>query len=153
VNSIRPFLKEREVVEIIFRRWYMEKELVQHRELLKFQPKTSFTIICKSRVVNIAISEITHVSKYGCEVVIYTRERQYRTCHSLQEIMNDLPVNDFFKGHRSHIIALSFMKSVKRKRIQVGEYYLPVSKYYKKQMCDSLATLLNRNYIFFQYYE
>ena len=126
----------------------MEKEIIQQQELLEFHPKTSFIIICKGRVVSIGFDEITHVSKYGGETVIYTKARSYRTYHSLQEILNDLPVNEFFRVHRSHILSLQYMKGIRRNKIMVTQFYLPVTKHYKIQLCKKLAMIIDRNYLF-----
>lgn len=127
----------------------MEQELLQQHLLLEFQPKTSFTIISKGRVVSIGFAEITHVSKYGNDVVIYTANEEYRTCHSLQEILNDLPVNEFLRVHRSHIVSLKWMQGVKRTRIVVGGYYIPISKYYQTQMIGRLGNILDREFLFY----
>lgn len=126
----------------------METQVLNNR-LIEYIPKTSFSIICKGRVVNIEFIQITHVSKYGSETVIYTMTGEYRTRYSLQEIMNDLPVNDFFRIHRSHIMALRFMYGVKKKRICVGEYLLPISKYYKSQVIKSIQSFLDKEFDFF----
>ena len=124
----------------------MERELLHQEKLLEFYPKTSFTILSKGRVVNISIIEITHVSKYGNETVIYTSNNNYRTYHSIQEILNDLPVNDFFRVHKSHVISLKYMNGVKRNRIVMGEYQLPVSKYYKLRLLSAMKSILNEGY-------
>ncbi len=125
------------------------KEELINKQLKEFYPKTSFNIICKGRVVNIGFKEITHVSKYGYEVVIYTKENQYRTRHSLQEIMNDLPVNDFFRVHKSHIVSLRFMNGIERRRVRVLDYYLPMSAYYKMQLKKSLQKILDKSCEFY----
>jgi DNA-binding LytR/AlgR family response regulator len=126
----------------------MEKELLIE-PLIEFQSKTAIAIISKGKVVSIRFDEITHVSKYGNESVVYTAESSYRTYYSMQEILNDLPVNDFFRIHRSHIISLKHINGVKRKRIRVGEYYLPVSKYFKIQLIKSLQQILDKECSFF----
>lgn len=126
----------------------METQIFSDR-LIEYTQKTSFSIICKGRVVNIEFRQITHISKYGSETVVYTMTGEYRTRYSLQEIMNDLPVNDFFRIHRSHILALGFMNGVKKKRVCVGEYFLPISKYYKTQVIKAIQSLLAKEYEFF----
>lgn len=125
----------------------MEKTVMQP-QLLIFQPKTSLTFISKGRMINIPFEEITHVRKFGPDVIVYGCGREYRTKYSLQEIMNDLPVNEFFRVHRSHIVALKHVASVKKGKIQVQNVWLPVSVYYKRQLCESLGTILNREYEF-----
>lgn len=114
--------------------------------MLEFHPKTSFTIISKGRVVNLRFDEITHVSKYSNEVAIYTRETSYRIYINLKEIMQDLPANDFFRIHKSHIISLKHMSGIKEKKIMVGEYRLPVSNHYKLRMKAHLKKILDEKY-------
>lgn len=119
-------------------------------QFLEYTAKTSFTVISKGRVISIDFVGITHVSKYGNETIVYTKENAYRTYNSLQEILNDLPVNEFFRVHRSHIVSLKFINLIRKKRIRVGEIYLPISKYYKHQLCKQLAQLLDRNCFFME---
>lgn len=128
----------------------MERKLIQHQVLLAFQPKTSICFISKGRVVNLKHDVVTHVSKYGNETVVYTKYNNYRTYSSLQEILNDLPVKDFFRVHRSHVVSLKYMNGIRRKRIEVGEYYLPVSKYYKMQLITGLRDVLDRAFVFYE---
>lgn len=128
----------------------MEKELIQQEKLMEYHPKTSIIAISGGRVVSILFTEITHVSRYGNETVIYTVNNCFRTYHSLQDVLNDLPVNEFFMVHRSHIVSLKHMRGVRRKRIVVGEYYVPVSKFYKAQLLVSLGEILDREYFFYK---
>jgi len=127
----------------------MEKEQTRIEQLVEFLPKTSLCFISIGNVVAIPFGEITHISKYDNETVIYAGTNSYRTHHNLQEIMNDLPVNDFFRIHKSHVISLRYMNGVKRKRIRVGEYYLSLSNYYKVQLIRRLGERLEKEYEFF----
>lgn len=113
-----------------------------------FQPKTFFTIICRGRVVSIRYEEITHISKYGDEAVLYTTDREFRTRHSLQELLNDLPVNNFFRIHRSHIASLEHMNGMNKERLKVAGFHLPVSNYFKQQLIRSLQLILDQEYSF-----
>lgn len=123
----------------------MEKELIRD-QLLEFEPKTSFTVISKGRVVNIGFAEISHIRKFGSEVIVYASNREYRTKYSLQDIMNELPVNDFFRIHKSHIVSLKHIDGIKRNRVQIGNTFLEMSNYYycKAQMIAELARQLNQ---------
>ncbi len=128
----------------------MEKELIQQEKLLEFRPKTSITAISGGRVVNILFAEITHVSKYGNESVIYTVNNSYRTYHSLKSLLTDLPVNDFFQVHQSHIVSLRHMAGVRKGRLIVGDYYVPLSKNYKVELLARLKETLVREYFFIE---
>ena len=128
----------------------MEQKILQLK-LLEFQPKTSFCIISKGLVVNIRFDEITHVSKYGNETVIYTKVNNYRTYLSLRELLNDLPVNDFFRVHKSHVISLRHMNGFRKKRVDINGDYLPISYYYKTQLCTQLQQIINKNLNFYTF--
>ncbi len=105
----------------------MEKELIHTGTLLKFDPKTSFTILSKGHVVNVHFSEITHISKKGNVTVIHTPTQRWRTYHSLQEILNDLPVNDFFRVHKSQVVALKFNEGYLEGNVIVQGQCIPMT--------------------------
>ena len=127
----------------------MEQQVIQHMGLLEFVPKSSIIVISKGRVISIPITTITHISKYGSNTIIYTTEESHSTFLSLQELLNDLPVNEFFRIHRSHLMALKHMNGVKRNGIRVGNCDLPVSKYYKSRLICGLQMLIDRQLSFF----
>jgi hypothetical protein len=39
------------------------------------------------------------------------------------------------------------MTGMWRNKMMVNEFYLPVTKYYKEQLCKGLAMILNRRYL------
>lgn len=123
----------------------MEKQIIQE-QLLEYHPKTSVTVISSGRVVSIGFEELVHIRKFGCEVVIHTDSREYRTKYSLQDILNDLPVNEFFRVHRSHIVSLKNMSVAGRNKVRMGKCIVPVSRYYKMQMIKRLGEILERGY-------
>ncbi len=102
--------------------------------------------------MSIPFAEITHVSKFGNESVIYTVSNSYRTYHSLKGILTYLPVNDFFLIHQPHIVSLRHMDGVRKGRLVVGEYYVPMSKNYKVQLLVRLKEILDREYVFMEKY-
>ena len=124
----------------------MKKELVKEGQLIEFYPKTSFCFLSKARVIKISINKITHISKYRNETIIYTALKSYRTFLSIQEVLNDLPMNDFFRIHKSHIVALRFVNGAERKSIKAGEYYLPITNYYKAELVMYLGRILDKGF-------
>jgi DNA-binding LytR/AlgR family response regulator len=110
---------------------------------------TSFSIICYGRRIVIACDAVTHVSKFANVVVIYTIDTSYTTQHSLKEILGALPPDKFHRIHRSHIISMDFLKSIRHNCIAVNGHYLPISRYYKLQLNQRLQWLLNKHYHFY----
>ncbi len=124
----------------------MQQELIQKGQLLKFDPKTSFTILSKGHVVNVPFEEITHVTKHGEETVIHTRTTKLRTYHSLQEILNDLPVNEFFRVHKSQVVSIHFIDGYQAGELISNGQLIPMTAYYKVQLMKQLADILNQGY-------
>jgi DNA-binding LytR/AlgR family response regulator len=120
----------------------MEQKVLEH-QILEYCPKTELTFLSKGNVVAIEIGDIVRISKNGSSTMIWTANTCYPTLLSLKELLRDLPVNDFFRIHRSHIISLRFMSGVKRNSIRVGECFLPVTQYYKLQLLEVLKSLIN----------
>lgn len=114
---------------------------------MMFEPSASLTILSKESVINIPFNEITHVSRYGNMVFIYSIGRsRCITDHTMDEIVKLLPTSVFFRIHGSHIIALDKMHGVQRSRIGVGEDYLPVARKYKLRLLNTLKVKLNNGY-------
>ena len=111
--------------------------------LLQFYPKNSFTVISKGRVVNIPFADIIYIKKYANETFIHTTHSIFATCMSLQQLLNDLPVNSFFRIHRSYVVSLPFLKGISRHSLLAGAEVLPISAYYKQQLLAQLKFILS----------
>lgn len=126
----------------------MEVQILQE-QLLKFKTRQSITLTSNGIVQRIPLGEITHISTFGNESVLYTKESEYRTHYSFRKLQEQLPATVFFRIHRSHIISLQHMKGMKKKRIGVGRYYLPVSPSCKQQLLTRLQRSVDRAFVFF----
>lgn len=115
-----------------------------------FIPGSSLTVLSCGRHVSISIASIMQISKYGYETVIYTTTESYRTVHSLQDLLQDLPEDEFHRVHRSHIIALKHIRGVKKKKVIMGEFFVPVSVYYYRILMSYLQERINKEYHFIE---
>ncbi len=124
----------------------MNNVIAEQEKLLVYKPKEALTVISSGQVVRVLFTEIIRISKQGYETRIITTWGEYKTMYSLQEILNELPVNDFFRVHRSHIIPLRMITGIKKNRIMMGDTKVPVSKYFKVQMMKRLGEMLEMGY-------
>lgn len=80
----------------------------QQSDLSEFN--TSFFFVLSSgRSISLAFDAITHISNCADEVIIYALEENYSTRHSLKEILEVLPGQQFFRINRAQIIAQSLL--------------------------------------------
>lgn len=124
----------------------MEKELLEQEKLMLYKPKEALTVISGGRVLRILFGEIIRISKLGSETRIITSSGEYKTRYSLQELLNDLPVNDYFRVHRSHIISFQRITGITKTRIMLGDTGVPFSDYFRLQMKKRLGELVERGY-------
>src|SRR6186713_2138682 len=112
-------------------------------EVLEYPVKISLTVLSAGRVTAIPFEEIKYIRKYGEHTIIETINLSFKTPLSLQEIMEDLPFNDFFRVSRSAIINGRYITAVHGKKIMIGVTAVPVTRYYKKQMKQRFENMLN----------
>jgi len=72
------------------------------------------------RYSKIALDDICYISRHQGQTLIQTKEQQCITRKSLSDILDMLPQSDFFRIHKSHIVSLSKIKSLK---YHEGGYY------------------------------
>ncbi len=120
----------------------MGKELIRNNKLLIYKPTNAMCFFSKGQLVNIPIVEITHINKMANETVIYTKTNSYVRYHSLQELLNEPPVNDFFRVHQKHIVNLHSISSVSVNTIKVNGCSISVSAYFKQQLKEEWKDLM-----------
>ncbi len=127
----------------------MEKELLRNKQVLIYKPVESICFISKGRLENIPMKLIVHIEKYGMETRIHTVCREYITYHSLQELLQELPENDFARVHRSHIVSLGNVIKTERCHLVVNNLSIPMSGYYKELLKNKLGRILEQQYRWF----
>lgn len=121
----------------------MQKELLQDKQILVFHPKASLCFISRGRVMNVQFEEITFITRRGGYAFIYTIVGSYQTSMSLQEILYELPVNEFFRINRCQAISLRFMDGAKDNKIKLGKQLLTITNYYKAKLIARLGEILD----------
>ncbi|HEX7903911.1 MAG TPA: LytTR family DNA-binding domain-containing protein [Chitinophagaceae bacterium] len=110
---------------------------------------TSFYFTCNDSEICLDLDAISHISKYGNEVVIYTSATSFRTKHKIKDLQVQLPENLFFRIHRSHIISLKYLDGYKRRRVRINGDYLPVSINSKLRLITELKKRVDQSFRFY----
>ncbi len=122
----------------------MEKELTI-AQLQTIHPAESFTLICGGRVVRVMFADIVRIARCGSQAVIYTSSSIYYTHRSLQDLLNDLPAQQFFRVNRCHIVALNEVTRFSKRKVFIQGQVIPLTDYYRKQIVSELHWILNRD--------
>ncbi len=94
----------------------------------------------------LSIQDIKYIESDGNYVTFHTTKRTILARYKLSEVIGLLPQQLFVRIHRSHIVALKHIKTVKKHCVIIDEKEIPISKNYRDlffAMIDDMAS--NRN--------
>jgi two-component system, LytTR family, response regulator len=62
---------------------------------------------------------------------IHTKTERIMTLQTFKNMEDSLPASNFFRVHKSYIVALNKIDSVEKNRITIGEHIIPISDTYR----------------------
>ena len=107
------------------------------RYISRTEPAANPYIFIKSeyQVIKINYDDIRYMESLDDYVKIYTtNSRPMLTLMTLKAIIEKLPEDRFARIHRSYIISLDKIESVRNKRIKIGEVELPIGNSYSESI-------------------
>jgi two-component system, LytTR family, response regulator len=89
-----------------------------------------FFVNVEYSLVKIPVKEITHIESMKDYVKIFlkTAARPVLTKSTLKGIEEKLPVKSFMRVHKSYIVNLEMIESIRSHQIAIGKYEIPVSE-------------------------
>ncbi|MEL7341085.1 MAG: LytTR family DNA-binding domain-containing protein [Bacteroidota bacterium] len=91
-----------------------------------------FFIKVESQYEKIRYEEILFVEALQNYVCLYTPERRYTTLLTMKAVEEALPNAQFMRVHRSYIVALDKIDTLKGYELLVGEHKVPVSRSHRE---------------------
>lgn len=86
-------------------------------------------------LVKIQFADIRYLETMDDYIKIHTSEnKSILTLMSMRKILAKLPRNEFIRVHRSFIVALSNISSIRGKTILLGDTNIPIGTSYKKEV-------------------
>lgn len=87
-------------------------------------------------LVKIVIDDITHVEGLKDYVKIHTRTapKPVITRLSMKSIEEKLPASKYIRVHKSFIISLDKITSIRKNRVKLGEAEVPISEHYRDNL-------------------
>ena len=131
---------EHNVVDYLLKPFSLERFLIAvNKAKAKLQPLRTEApllaadfIFVKSeyRMVKIELREILYLESLRDYVAIHTTKEKILTLQSLRSFEEQLPQQTFIRVHKSFIIALDKINAIEKKRLIIGDTYIPIGDAY-----------------------
>lgn len=118
IKAVNRFLKSRNAV--------ITSETAEN----EVKEKPFIFIKSDKKMLKILLDDILFIEAQKNYLLIYTTHGEYRTHHSLGEMEERLPEQDFTRVHRSFIVALNKISSFNSNLIEIGSHKIPIGRHY-----------------------
>lgn len=100
----------------------------------------SFFVNVEYSLVRINFIEITHIEgmKDYVKIFLSTSAKPVLTKSTLKGIESKLPEKGFMRVHKSYIVNLSRIESIRSRQIYIGEHEIPVSESVMEDLLDAI---------------
>ena len=100
----------------------------------------SFFVKAEYALVKIIVEDITHIEgmKDYVKIFLYSSPKPVLTKSTLKGISEKLPNKTFMRVHKSYIVNLAQIESIRGNTISIGKFEIPVSESQKSDLLDLL---------------
>ena len=95
-----------------------------------------FFVKTEFRLEKINFNEILYIEGMGDYLRIITPTKKIMTLQNFKKMEEVLPENNFFRVHKSYIVAINKIENIEKLRIKIGDKLIPISDTYKKPFFD-----------------
>jgi two-component system, LytTR family, response regulator len=89
-----------------------------------------------TKLVKVRLSEVLYVEGLKDYITIYMVDKKIVTLQRIKTLESQLPENQFIRIHNSYIVALEWIDTIHKERVQIGKTSLPISDTYRKAFKD-----------------
>lgn len=104
------------------------------------KPNAIFLKVDK-KMVKVCLDKILFIESQRDYLKIVTEEKEILTHMSISEAENVFPASDFFRVHRSFIVAKQQILSFSASEIEVGMGHIPIGRNYRSEVTKKLNSL------------
>lgn len=92
-------------------------------------------------VRKIKFNDIYHIEAQGRKIIVNTKKEALTVNKSIKEIEEKLPIKEFQRVHKSHIIRLDQIEAIRAKEVVVNDVSLPIGRVYLHDLKKRLIEL------------
>jgi len=135
---LKPILPARFIQAI-----HKAKEALDSKKINLSNEGDHFLFIRDGNIIKrISIHEILYAEAMGDYVKIYITDHKYCTIHcTLKSLEDRLGTENFFRVHRSYIIAIDKIESIKEGVINIGDKAIPIADAYRSALNQRLRVV------------
>jgi two-component system, LytTR family, response regulator len=89
-----------------------------------------------TKLVKIKLADIMYIEGLKDYITIYTPNKKIVSLQRIKILEAQLPDNQFIRIHNSYIVALAWIDSIHKERVEIGKNLLPISDTYRKAFKD-----------------
>jgi len=116
-----------------------EKELLDKLYSEQINDGSKYVLVKSDNLhVNVDLNEVLYFEAYGDYIKIHTIGKTYVTHSTMKSVEEKLPKSNFFRIHRSFIIALNKITNIEQMSVLIGEKVLPMGKSYKSLLLEKI---------------
>ena len=143
---LKPIGFDRLLQAVMKAKEVLDKKTTPNTDLPLIQSTNQQTVFIKSgqEYHQVALDKIKYIESDGNYVTFVTTTRSILARYKISEVLEMLPKSSFVKTHRSYIVALKYIETVKKHCVVIGKNEIPLSSNYRESLL-SLFDELGKN--------
>lgn len=90
------------------------------------------------KLYQIRISDISYLEAMGDYVKVFYAKTQILVHDTLQRLMDQLPVDNFIRSHKSFVVSTTKISYLERNQVVIDGAEIPIGQKYKQELMDAL---------------
>ena len=143
---LKPIGFDRLLQAVMKAKEVLDKKTTPNTDLPLIQSTNQQTVFIKSgqEYHQVALDKIKYIESDGNYVTFVTTTRSILARYKISEVLEMLPKSSFVKTHRSYIVALKYIETVKKNCVIIDKNEIPLSSNYRESLL-SLFDELGKN--------
>ena len=119
-------------------------ESTSDTSLIDIKPSEAFLLVkADHKLYRIYWKDIRYIQSMKEYVMYYTDEGRIMALGSLKKLEEELPKDQFWRIHKSYIVAQNRIKNLDGNRLNIGDMVLPIGGNYRNEILTKFSSGLN----------
>jgi DNA-binding LytR/AlgR family response regulator len=140
---LKPIGFDRLLQAVMKAKEVLDKKTIPNTDLPLIQSTNQQTVFIKSgqEYHQVALDKIKYIESDGNYVTFVTTTRSILARYKISDVLEMLPQQYFVKTHRSYIVALKYIETVKKHCVVIGDREIPMSSNYREGLLSLIDEL------------